>query len=198
MTGSLGIVASVGGVTINQTAQKTGDGAAAVQVSLPAGKAGSLTTRTDDNTGVVTLSAGHGLSDGTYDLHWDGGSRAGMTGTVAGNDITLDGGAGSVLPSQGTSVVVTAPVSINVLIDGDELELFAIHCTQQCSADFQDSGDASIERWHLAAEGVDTWHSSSTATNPLSGNIVTHIHASCGSSSTAGTLTVLALYDATP
>ncbi len=128
----------------------------------------------------MTLAAGHGLVNGTYDLHWDGGSRAGMTGTVAGNDITLDGGAGDNLPAEDSAVVVSTPVTINTFVDGDNMTLFGIHATKQASANFKDAGAASISRWHLADNGADAWQYGSGATNPLTGNPVATIVASNG------------------
>ena len=66
---------------------------------LPAAKAGTLSARTDDNTGVVTLAAGHGLEVGdVVDVYWSGSGnyRYGMDVTVVdGNDVTVDGGAGA-------------------------------------------------------------------------------------------------------
>jgi hypothetical protein len=77
----------------------------------PHSVSGTLTTRTDDDTGVLTLSAMHGVMDGnTVDVFWgeDGEfSRLGMTvGTVATNDVPIDGGTGDNLPTVSTAVHV--------------------------------------------------------------------------------------------
>jgi hypothetical protein len=55
-----------------------------VDVDLPAGKAGTLTTRTNNTDGAATLSAGHGiLTADVVDIYWDGGCRYGaIVGTV--------------------------------------------------------------------------------------------------------------------
>ena len=44
--------------------------------------------------GAVNLPAGHGLVNGKFDAFWTGGKRYGLDGTINGNALTLDGGAG--------------------------------------------------------------------------------------------------------
>jgi len=69
---------------------------------------GILTTRTDANTGVVT-AAGHGLAEGDYaDIFWSGGARDHMSVTaVSGNAVSVDGGTGDDLPAEDTAVLIT-------------------------------------------------------------------------------------------
>jgi hypothetical protein len=69
---------------------------------------GTLDVRTDDDTGTVGLAAGHGVSVGLgVDVSWVGGSRTDMLViAVAGNDVTVDGGAGNVLPAAATAVTL--------------------------------------------------------------------------------------------
>jgi len=71
---------------------------------------GTLTARTDDQAGVVTVPAGRGPSNGTYDISWyddedNYRSRRDMTGTVTKDTVTLSGGEGDPLPDVGISVV---------------------------------------------------------------------------------------------
>lgn len=72
--------------------------------SLP----GTLTTRTDNDTGVITLSADHQVAvNDIVTVTWSGGSRTGMTVTaVTGAAVTVDGGTGTVLPSQGEATMI--------------------------------------------------------------------------------------------
>lgn len=205
-TGTFAIVVSIGGETISRTISRTGDHPNPYVVSLPAGKAGSLTTRTDDNTGVVT-STGHGLTDATnVDVYWSGGVRYGMTvSSYDANTITLDGGAGDNLPTQDTAVVVNSQVEINAVIDGDNVQVIGIcvETTDQTVADaahvdLQDSGTATIAAIELVTNIPWSWDSGSGQTNPLTGNPIAKCYASNGSSSTAGTLKILSLEDSTP
>jgi hypothetical protein len=81
---------------------------------------GTLTTRSDDDTGTLTMDdGGHGIATGAVvTLLWDGGSRGGVAvGTVAGVSVPIDGGSGDVLPATSTAVrvVVSAPLGYGVL-----------------------------------------------------------------------------------
>lgn len=81
---------------------------------------GALTTRTDDDTGVITVVGGNrGLTTSdTVDVYWAAGSRTGMSITnVAGADITVDGGSGDVLPSGGSAVWVKPASNVFLLPD---------------------------------------------------------------------------------
>ncbi len=69
------------------------------------GAAGTLSTRTSDTAGVLTMSPGHGWTTGLQvAIVWDGGERDNATISVSGNAVTFSGGAGAVLPAQGTVI----------------------------------------------------------------------------------------------
>ncbi len=74
----------------------------------PHSVAGELSTRTDNDTGVLTLSAMHGVMSGnTVNVFWEDGSRLGMTvGTVSVNNVPIDGGTGDNLPASSSEVNV--------------------------------------------------------------------------------------------
>ena len=80
-------------------ATRTNEGTGTKEVALPIAKAGTLTTRTEDDTGEATLGAGHGITTGAIvDIYWSGGRRYGVTvGTVAGNVVPFGapGGTGA-------------------------------------------------------------------------------------------------------
>lgn len=67
---------------------------------------GTLSARTDNDTGSLSVSSGHGLVAGRpVDLYWNGGWRRGLWVTsVAGNVVGIDGGSGSALPNVGTAI----------------------------------------------------------------------------------------------
>jgi len=93
----------------------------------PGAHAAILTTRTDDDTGVVTFAVygtltarggntagtvtapGHGLAEEDHaDVFWIGGARDHMdVGAVNGNDVPVSGGTGSDLPGVETAVTIT-------------------------------------------------------------------------------------------
>jgi hypothetical protein len=164
---------------------------------------GSLTTRTDDNTGVATLSTGHGLlTNDVVDVYWSGGIRFGMVATVSGNAVSLEGGAGDNQPAQDTPCTVVKQTAIEVNFDGDTLEIIGIFYRNTADTgakahlDLQDAGDASIEEVDLVHEKANggcskIWNIEGGDTNVFSGNRITHGAASHDSAS-AGTLFILA------
>ena len=138
-TGTLAVVMSIGGASIkNAPITKTADGTVTREVAIPAGKAGSLTTRTNDGAGVITLAAGHGIAAlAVVDIYWSGGARYGvLVDTLSGTgDIELNfddtpTATGDVLPVKDTAVVVSPRTTINVPIDGDAVEMFGVHSTR--------------------------------------------------------------------
>lgn len=85
-------------------------------VHVPKGKAGTLSTRTNTTSGVLTVAAGHGFYNGEYfDLYWDGGQRRHQS-VLSHTDTTITfdsstGGAGDNLP------VVTTPIVASHLVN---------------------------------------------------------------------------------
>jgi hypothetical protein len=147
---------------------------------LNAGKAGSLTTRTDNDTGVVTAGAGHGIATSDkVDVHWaiDGVRyvRRGMTATVDGNNITVDAGAGSNLPAQDTAVVVAKQAVATETFDGDDLDMFMVKATKPASLDFVDAGGVSVGAILLNEGEPFVWVSNQGPARPITGNAVASI-----------------------
>ena len=188
---------SIAGITIQSSQSRTASGQISHEVSLPVGSAGTLSTRTDDDTGVATLSAGHGLVFGdVVDVYWDGGVRYGMDVTaVDGNDVTIDLGAGDVLPAQDTALVVTKVVVIDTDFDGDLMEMIAAASTKRGHIAFRDSTPTVLKAVELTANEAWAWATGTEITNPLAGNPVNDIRASNGDASAAATLKLGVLYD---
>ena len=171
--------------------------------ALVAAQTGTLSTRTDNDTGVATLSTGHGIQNAdVVDVYWDGGVRYGMTATVSTNDVSLDGGAGDNLPAQSTAVTVVKQTAVEVNFDGDTLEIIGIFYRNtsdtgaKAHLDLQDSGDSTIEEVDLVHEKANgglnrIWDIENGDTNVFGGNRITHGAASHDSTS-AGTLFILA------
>lgn len=182
-------------------------------IALPANVAaqsGTLDSRTDDDTGVAGLAAGHGIETGdVVDVYWSGGVRYGMDATVSGNDVTLDGGAGDVLPAVSTAVTVVEQVEINPLnLDGDAAKIVGVIYQNAADPagvahlDLQDSGNATIAEHDLVHEakpaGLDAVTDiANGATNIYTGNPIVKGFAS-HKSLEAATLFVIAGLDSTP
>lgn len=176
-------------------------------LELPSGQAGSLSTRTNNSNGVVTLSSGHGIANTeVVDLYWSGGLRYGMTASGVNSTVaTLDGGAGDNLPAVNTAIVATEQIILNAEIDGDQISLIGLMAEYATSAttahthcDFQDSGNATIEAVDLTGNVPQIWDITGGDSNVFTGNPITHAHVSNGSATENSVLTILDLEDATP
>lgn len=206
-TASQQILNQVGGLTVGADFSESNDTSNEYEITLPVGQAGTLTTRTDDDTGVATLSSGHGIETGdVVDVYWTSGGttyvRYGMDATVSGTAVTVDGGAGTVLPAQDTAVVVTIQVEIDWPYDGDMVDAMLLHSSQIAHLDFQESDTTQVAEFLLDTSAntgyYEAWYESSGVSNPLTGNECANIMASNSSSSTAATLKMAFLIDVTP
>ena len=182
---------SLGGVSFNRANAIEFDALTKYEVTLAAlvtaQTGGTLSSRTDDDTGDVTLSSGHGIvTSDKVDVYWAAGVRYGMTATVAGAVVTVDGGAGDVLPAASTTgMAVVKQTELNPLdLDGDNADVIAVvyrnalDITAKAHADFQDSGSATIREVDLVHEteygGLDeTADIAGGDTNNYTGNPVT-------------------------
>lgn len=184
-----------GGVSVQSTITREEEGSVTPYNStIAAGSSGTLTTRTDDNTGVVAAATGHGIvTSDTVDVYWAAGVRYGMTATVSGDNITVDLGAGDVLPAATTALVITKQIEVNADFDGDDMALFYAYASCRAHLDFQDSGSASLFAVELDDENPLYWWANETEiTRPITGNPVAAIFISNGTTS-AGTLKTGAL-----
>jgi len=187
------------GVGIQSRIRRTANGGLPPQhVSLPAGNAGTLSTRTDANTGVVTLSAGHGVQTGNkVDVYWDGGMRYGMTATVSGNDVTIDAGGGDDLPDESEAVVLTKQVTISLEFNSNNLVVIAAVADQRTHLEFHDGATTSILGKELTADEAWSHIAGMGYANPFGSQVVEEIRASNGSATAVATLKIGGLYDST-
>jgi hypothetical protein len=149
--------------------------------TIPAAKTGTLTTRTDNDTGTLTLQSSHGVTTGAkLDVFWSGGYRAAMTvGTVSGNSVPIDAGAGDNLPTAATAVTVMVhtPNAEPFSFTQTGLAAFAAQMDngKGTLADFlvsfyEANGTSRIATIHVSGtDGVYQWTSDSGVTNPLNG-----------------------------
>lgn len=208
LTYSLAVTGLGGNISRQLTRER--DGGLAYDITVPKGYAGTLSTRTDNETGTLTLSSGHAITTGmVIDLYWSGGKRTGITvGTVSGTSVPIgadDSGAGDNLPAQDTAIVASQRIPFNIAIDGDELSLLGVQMnytntteTAESRAIFVDSADDVIATLNLTANEVQLYDVTAGDDNPFTGDPITDAFVSNASSSYDATLKILGLQDATP
>jgi hypothetical protein len=209
MQATFNVTAQVPGLTIQgRMVRETDAGISPLTVTLPPGKTGELTTRTDDDTGVVTMDPGHGLvQNDVVDVYWGASNvRYGMViGVPTGDALPIDGGLGDALPSTATDLIVTKQVTINCAIDGDALAVLAVkaelanpNAVTPAHVGFRDAANDSIAELTLIGNKPRVFDIDGGDANPFTGDPITYLLASNGSSTDNVTLKLGGLVDSTP
>lgn len=186
-------------VTYKFVADADGDGIARKTPSVPAARPGELTTRTDANTGTLTLETGHGVTTGAtngLNVYWDGGSRTGMTvGTVSGDSVPVDGGAGDDLPALNTDVTAMVPVTESLEFTGDNAVGIVLSSPVAGHVHLFDDGDAEVpgSPFAVGPDAAFVWSEGRGTDNPAAGAEIAGARFSHGDSTRARTMTALAV-----
>jgi hypothetical protein len=192
------VTITVNGTGYPSVTDDTATGIERVTPSVPAAKTGTLTTRTDANTGTLTMSSGHGFTDGVkVDVFWATGKRRNMTvGTVATNSVPIDGGSGDDLPTAATAITAMVPTAVDFTVDGDNVVVLAASAGVPGYVVFVESGPTDISAATYSVDQNDgaNWTDAIGTTNPLASKVTTQVKFSHGET-TAKTMTALALYN---
>lgn len=198
------------GVSLTSSITRTADNALGFDPAIAVAKIGQLTTRTDNETGTLTMSSGHGITTGqVIDIYWSGGARYGvLVGTVATNSVPIgadDAGTGDNLPTNLTNVTVQVQNTLNCAIDGDNVSLAAVKLeyttltsTGKGRIGFYDADDDLIASIDLDANSVQIFDITGGATNIFTGDAITYAKFSHSDSTNAATLKLAVLQDSTP
>jgi len=201
---------SGGGVTIQTLPiQRTSSGSIALEDTLSEAKSGTLTTRTDDNTGTLTMAGGHGFTDGQIiDIYWSGGVQRSVTvGTVATNSVPIDSGIGDNLPADETAITAVVQKSINLAIDGDNAKFIAViletldkTLRTAANVQFRDAAADVIAEIDLVTNVPQVWDIEGGSANPFTGDPITNLKASQANVTTTEiyTLKIVGVQDASP
>jgi hypothetical protein len=195
---------SLGGIQVNGTFLRTAVGQLSDQLTpdkLVAGAAGTLTTRTSDTAGIITLASAPTLVNGNkFSIVWANGSvlTATVTG-VSGNAVTFNSAIGDVLPALNAAVVASLLLTVVAPFNGDLVEMMGAVCTNDAAIGFYDATPTLLLRLKLAGgtpQGEPWfWVKNSGVTNPLAGHIVATVSVGNGEAE-SGTFNLAALYDA--
>lgn len=179
-------------------------------------EAGSLTTRSTDTTGTITMTSGaHTIATAdVVDIYWTEGGvlgvRYGVTvGTVVTTAVPISGGDGDVLPTQDVAVTVVRQYSINVAIDGDNANAVLVVCQTPSNlalrdaahVELRDSGGSTIKALFLTTNVpyLLDLQSFPNESNPLTGNPITNAKVSHGgTTATTRAILISGSQDASP
>lgn len=177
-----------GALSLQMQKSIEGDNGIFCKKTLPAAKSGTLTTRTDANTGTITGASGHGVTTGAkLCIFWDGGVRYNVTvGTVSGDSIPIDLGGGTDLPATTTALtmMVQNPETSGWTFAGDSVLGLAAGADVPFVAMFFATATVTAAYYSDDAAGsVFAWNSDESAivANPLTGASITSIAFAHGS-----------------
>ena len=187
--GTFAIVASVGGITVNQALTVTADHPNAYQLPLPIAWAGTISSAT------VTLPDGHAIVSGTVNVYWVAGGvqecRYGCSATVTGDACALTSGTGNTLPTSG-AVTVGQVVQFATEIYSSGVQFIVLNADHLGHAVLEKSDSTSVLPLLLAQNQPWFWSSVSGVSNPLT-QPVGLCQASNGDATSAAVLTILSM-----
>lgn len=139
---------------------------------LPA-QPGTLTTRSDANTGTLTMTnSSHGIITGQrVDLYFSNGlcQRNVTVGTVSGVSVPIDLGIGDNLPIATTAVKVGIAVKRAFPVVGNNVLIMAFQSPVEANFTIVDGSEVEQTHFYNAGGKVNSWHSTDGTTNPLAG-----------------------------
>lgn len=175
MTMTILKTASLAGKAFNQSVTLTASGGdVRDDAAVPVAHAGTLTTRTSNTVGTLTMSSGgHGITTAArLDIYWSGGSRRGVVvGTVSGTSVPFTAGAGDNLPIATTAVTASVPTEIAWPFDGTAISALAFYTDVIGTFVLVDGSNTELLAKVLPATGAYIWFTGSGDTNPLSDTV---------------------------
>lgn len=185
------------GRNFSQQKSVTGDVGLLVEYEVPRANPGTLSTRTDNDTGTITVTGTNTITTGDrVDVYWSGGVRYGMTaGTVSGQAVPIDLGAGDNLPVSTTVVQVCKAVSMPCAFTAAKVVAFAAFTESAGQFTLTQTGGTVV--WHISmvAGGVFTYESTDGTTTPF-GADVGHAYFSHNDTDAAQTMRIAVLLTA--
>lgn len=192
---------SIAGIPFQGNESVEADEAGSVVASVPAAQPGELTTRTDNDTGTLTMdNADHGILTGDkIDLYFDGGVRRRVTvGTVAGTSVPIDAGAGDNLPALNSAVRACVCIQRDLVLTVANIQAVGVKCNTESQIHFMEANGTTEDLTvHLepTTDGQETsyeWHNGAGA-SPFTGTTVAKVWLSHGDTAAAHDMTVAAL-----
>jgi len=178
---------TLGGKIFNESSTITGDDAVIADPSIAAGSAGSIATRTDADTAVLTIDTStHAFVEtDRVDIYWTvggvSGCRYGMAvGTVSGASVAIDGGAGDDLPAALSTIMLVEPTEIKIKVLGTDVNAIFLASAKKGQFVFIDDGDLEVFEKTIGAAKSYAWHDEEAVVNPITGDQIEKIYVSHG------------------
>lgn len=183
---------TIGGKSFSQQRSVVGEGEVARQKDLPAAKAATLTTRTDDDTGVITVAAGVGAQFSVgerVDVYWDVGGvkghRRGMlVSSIAVDAITVgtvggDIGAGDIFPAAASVVQLAKSVLGEFRVDGDDVAVLAFASDARAIIVLTEADGVEDYFVHMPEVGsARMWDKNEGTVNPIAAKVIARAYMS--------------------
>lgn len=151
----------------------TGADATIVEASIPAATAGTLTTRTSDTAGIITVTSHSFSVNDIIDIYWSDGSC--RTATISAEDtttLTFSGALGTVLPAQDDAVTCNEQVVLPFNLVGADCTALVVFTAQKGTIILKDAGGEELVL-NLATGGtVYAWWTGNGVTNPITGDTI--------------------------
>ncbi len=200
MTGNVITSMQLNGASVSGVFTLDVPNAQQINTSVAVGWAGSLTTRTDANTGTITMTdAGHLITTGARAcIFWTDSTGAVKCqhkvtiGTVSGTSVPFDSGVGDNLPVLATAVVIGLDTEIDYTFLDANLEAIGVGGTAAGKVVLEKADGTVVFHKTLGVGGNGfVWAEESGASIPVSDDVAKAFIAN-GSSSTTNTITVVA------
>lgn len=159
----------IAGESFNSSVSRSNELESVFKPSIPAAITATLSTRTDNDTGILTVATGHGITTSDkLSLFWNGGYKNNVTVTATtSTTISIDLGTGDNLPVLNASLNVGKEEEHTLTIDGDLLTVLAIDSANRSTIHFRDSDDDSLLVYSIQANEGPIWVEGMGQVNPL-------------------------------
>lgn len=184
------------GIPVVVNSSVTGESATIANPSPVAALAGTLSTRTDDTSGEITVATGHGVSTGDkVDIYWSSGQCYRATvGTVTSTTLPISAvEGGDAFPAEDSTVYVGKVNSATFNVVGNNMQGLVIQTVTSSGYVVLRDGSSTHHVAYVTPTTPYVWYTG-LSTNPIAGDTLTLAHFSQrGTSGTATDFTAKAL-----
>lgn len=191
-------IMKIGSTVFRQTRTVVANAELLRELAVAPAKNGTLTSRTDANTGILTMAGGHGITTGAkLDVYFSGGMRRQMTvGTVTVNVVPIDLGSGDDLPLVNGVITAMIPVSTEFRVDGSDCVAIGATASKRAQVVLATVSNAEETALLVATKNIAAmWDSGDGSANPITGDVITQAFITHEDSTNTVTVTVAAAFN---